>query len=694
MGKSIAVLLGGIILGVLVSLAASRFGQPDSPAREAVIHDIADVPPMTQEAADKHRLEEYASLTSIEELMRLPTEFARSAALFSLADRSDSATVQKLIFDANRIADEAERISLLNVLFFRLAELDPRSALVLARADDFGGIKSLERTVWRTWARMDLDDALFEAKTQTSVAHENSAAQSLYAAFGYMGNATTDRIESELGIGPDRASRGRYLYGLADESLSEAIAFINALDRGVEQQEYVSWLAYYVSLKDPYAALASAPLFSVASDQKRFASIIKTNIARQDPLGTIDRLLAAGSDSSNSQELYSAVRALASTDLTAVIRYYDEARSEEHRRIFGSMIAAELAKADPDEALAWADANETGQSVELRMAVLSQIAAKDPERAFTEALKIPNSRFRAGVAAQLVRKIARDNPDLAASLLDRIQNKQHRLEATQQLASVWMRKDPEAATTWILSHDEEAAGEMLQTAAFQLLHRDVDKAIQLLPKLDPTAQAGLRQQIAQQLATSRSPTDAQAFIRQFEGQPGYDQLQASVIAGVAQSDVFMAKQLADQLTRGGARDRAYVQVISQQAQTDPVLALGWLNSIDNERMRGAAAGQLVTQWHGNDSRAAERWVSSLPGGALRDDVIVHMSSRWREPTGEQADLIASIEDREKRGQAKIRRAYALMRTDPAGARKLLEDEDIPSNMRQELEIVINQYGIR
>ena len=35
-----------------------------------------------------------------------------------------------------------------------------------------------------------------------------------------------------------------------------------------------------------------------------------------------------------------------------------------------------------------------------------------------------------------------------------------------------------------------------------------------------------------------------------------------------------------------------------------------------------------------------------------------------------------------------------MRTDPAGARKLLEDEDIPSNMRQELEIVINQYGIR
>jgi len=694
MGRTLAVLFGGVILGVLVSLAATRLWQPDGSLAGPVVRDIADVPLMTQEVAEEHRLEDYARLTSIEDLMRLPTEFARSAALFSLADRSDSASVQRLVFDANRVADETERQRLLDILFFRLAELDPRSALVLARAEEFRGIKSLERTVWRTWARKDLDDALFGAKTQTAVAHRNSAAQSLYAAFGYMGNETTDRIEFELGIGPDRASRGRYLYRLADESVPAAIAFINSLERGREQQEYVSWLAYYVSLADPHAALASAPLFSVASDGERFESIIKNNIARGDPQGTIDRLLAAGSSPSPSRELYSAVRTLAGTDLGAVMRYYDQARSAENRNVFGSAIATELAKTDPDEALAWVDANETGQSIDLRMAVLSQIATKDPERAFAEALKIPNGQLRSAVAADLVRRVARDNPTAAVAFVDQIQNNQHKRDATQQLVSTWMRSDPEAATEWILSHDKEAAGPMLQSAAFQMLHRDVDKAIQLLPRLDPMFQAGLRQQIAEQLATARSPAEAQAFILQFEGEPGYDQLQASVIAGVAHTDVFMAKQLADQLAAGDARDRAYLQVISQQAQTDPVPALGWLNGIDNKRIRGAAAGQLVTQWYANDPPAALRWVSSLPGGALRDDVIMNMSSYWQEPTREQSDLIGSIQDREKRSRAKIQRAYRLMRTDPDRARKLLEDDDIPSKMRQELELVINQYGIR
>ena len=76
--------------------------------------------------------------------------------------------------------------------------------------------------------------------------------------------------------------------------------------------------------------------------------------------------------------------------------------------------------------------------------------------------------------------------------------------------------------------------------------------------------------------------------------------------------------------------------------------------------------------------------------------MVDMSSRWRgpDPTPEQEKLIASIEDRDKRGQAKIRRIYNVMRTDPAKARELLEDEDIPSHQRQQAETTISQYGYR
>jgi len=158
--------------------------------------------------------------------------------------------------------------------------------------------------------------------------------------------------------------------------------------------------------------------------------------------------------------------------------------------------------------------------------------------------------------------------------------------------------------------------------------------------------------------------------------------------------VLMAKQLADQLVDSTARDSAYTQLIAQHAQTNPAEAARWLYSMSDESARGAAAGQLASQWYAYDPAAAARWVNNLPAGSLRDDSIVHMSSRWRKPTADQEDLIASIDDRDKRGQAKIRYIYNVMRTDPVKARKLLEDEDISSQQRQQIETMISQGGLR
>ncbi len=694
MGKLMAALGGGILIGILATLAATRFGASGAPGPEETVRDIVNVPKMAQAAAEKHRVEQYVGLTSIEEIVALPTEFARSSALYVLAGRSDSADTQALIFEADRVADDVQRVHLLEVLFFRLAEIDPQSALALARTDSFSKVKSIEQTVWRAWARKDLDDALFAAKTQTSTAHQNSAAQSLYAAFGYMGNETTNRIEAELGIGPDRSSRGRYLYRLADRSPAEAIAFINGLDRGVEQQEYVSWLAYYVSLRDPIDALRYADLFAVAADGERYRSIINSNVARENPHATIDRLLASGQGARSRGEFYNAIRALVSTDLDAAKQYFEQSRTTDDRRAFGTAIAAELAKKDPTEALAWARANDTGPYPYLQMTVLSQIAETDPALAIGEALNTPDAQVRSDIISNIVQNISRTDPAAAVLILDQIPEGPQKLEASRNLAFSWARRDPDAAIEWILDQDDETSRQMMQMVAHRLARNDVDAALRLLPRLDEGQQVALRQQIAQSLAVSRSPEEAQAFVRQFDGQPGYDQLQASVIAGVARRDVMMAKQLADQLPTGSARDRAYVQVIAQHAQRNPAEAVRWLNNVVDEQIRATAAGQLATQWYEFDPAAATRWARSLPTGSSRDDAIMQMSFHWRTPTRDQMDLIASIEDRDKRGRAKVRRAYFLLETDPARARQLLEDEDIPDYLRQQAEEMISRHGAR
>ena len=694
MARMMAVLCGGVLLGILATIAFVRFGPSINPAPGDIVRDIVDVPQMAQAVAEKHRDEQYASLGNIEQVLALPTEFSRSEALHVLAGRSDSAGVQSLIFEANRVADSIERVDLLNVLFFRLTESDPQSALALARMDQFKTVKSIERTVWRAWARKDLEGALFAAKTQASLVHQNFAAQGLFAAFGYMGNETTDRIEAELEIGPDRSSRGRYLYQLADRSPAEAIAFINGIESSAEQQEYLSWLAYYVSLYDPAAALQYADHFESAQYGSAYSSIINSNIALEDPKAAVERMLSNGEGTRGSREFRSAITALAGTDMEAAKQFYEQAQSADHRQILGWAIAVEMAGNDPIEALAWARANDKGQRADLEMAVLGQIAQTDPQLALAEAMNSTRGETRMMMVSSILQRVAATSPAEAVAYLDQIQNRQQRLQASEQLVSSWIRKDSEAAIDWILSQDKETARQLMRQAGRRLLNDDVDAAIRLLPRLDGQDQAGMRAQIAQQLASTRSPDEAQAFIRQFQGQPGYDQLQVSMISGAARSDVLVAKLLADQLEDGPARNNAYMQIIGQRAQTHPIEAARWLDTITDENSRGAAAGQLAAQWYANDPVAATQWASNLPGGSLRDDAIMHISSNWGEPTVEQKSLIASIKNREKRGQAKIRQIYTVMRSNPARAREMLQDEDISSEQREQVENMINRYGVR
>lgn len=690
MARIFAALIGGLLLGAAVTYTLVAGDEPV--AADEVVRDIVDIPKMSDGDAEQHRDEGFQNLTTIEEVFALPTDFTRSEALYALAGRSDASDVQNLIFDANRIADDVERENALGILFSRLAEEDPQSALALSRTEFFRGIRSAEETVWRAWARKDFEGAIFAARTQTTAPHQNTAARSLYFAFGYMGNETTDRIEAELGIAPDRSARGRYLYLLADDSPATAISFINDHERGTEQQEYVSWLAYYVSLRDPVAALAYADQFRVETDAQQYRNIINANVARENPQATIERLLAEGGNMQRSGEFYSAVSALADSDIDAAKLYFEQSQSTQQRQVIGSAIASRLAKDDPTAALIWARENDRIGTAFLETTVLAHIAETDPQLALSEALNIQSSQARSSALSNIVQQIARINPREAAAFLDQIENPQQRMEAGQQLAWAWMRRDADAALDWILGQDSENATQMMEQAGYMLMRQDLDAAIRALPRIDAKHQESWRQQIAQQLATNRSPTAAQDFIRQFEGQPGYDQLQASLITGVAETDPMMAKQLADQMTDGNARDRAYVQVVSQRAQTNPMEAAGWIRGIADEHLRGMATAQLAQHWYANDPAVATRWVSNLPVGSARDDAIVQLSYRWREPTDEQLNMIAGITDREKRGQAKVRRIYNLVRSNPARARELLQDEDISDMQRQRVEAMLSQYA--
>lgn len=684
MARLLVALGGGIVLGVLGMFVASRTLAPHE--ADAVIRDIDNVSTMAAAEAEQHREQRYSKLESIEDIVALPTEFSRSEALYAVAGRSDSARLQDLLFAANRIANDATRSAMLEILVFRLAELDPRSALALVRNDQFLETRRLQQIVWQTWASSDFEDALFAAKTQTTAVQQHQAAQSLLAAFGYMGNETTDLIEAELGIGPDRAARGDFIRQLADRSPQDAVAFIEAYPPGTVREELLSTLAVYMVTRYPGESERYAALFANRNDSTRFSAVVGNISLHENPALVIDRWLANGASGQSSRgEFHTAVRALAGRDLEAALRYYESVSSEQSRRAFGKAIASEMAKQDPIAALQWARENERGPGQALLYSVISELVLVDPQLALAEAQSLQDASMRSNMVSNVIHLLANEDPASAAQLLAQIPDAQARQQAGARLVSVWVDRAPDAAIDWIVSQEGSESAAMLQAAVARLVHSNTDAAIRLLPRLDEGAQSGMRQAIAQQLARSESAEQAMNFVRQFEGRDGYDALQASVISGIARQDALQAKRLADQLPSGAAKDAAYVDLIQHRAQTNPAEAARWAQNVGDDNYRMSALGQVANQWSRSDPAAAERWLNSMPQGRDRDAAIAMSVGRWTGQTARQERLINSISSRDMRSQAKLRLAFRLLRSDPGAAREMMQDPDFTDEQRQQFE---------
>ena len=102
----------------------------------------------------------------------------------------------------------------------------------------------------------------------------------------------------------------------------------------------------------------------------------------------------------------------------------------------------------------------------------------------TEALNTPNDQMRSNMVRIVVQQVARSDPANAVAILDQIEDRQQKIEASQHLMSSWIHQDPEAAIAWILGQDKETAGRMIQMAAFGLVDNDIDAAIRLLPRIE------------------------------------------------------------------------------------------------------------------------------------------------------------------------------------------------------------------
>ena len=687
MYRTVAALIAGLFIGGGVAWYVSVTFNERAPE---VVRDIVAVPKMSAVEGDRHREERFEQLLTVEQVQALPTRFMRAEALHALAGRSNSAEIQNLIFEANRVSDDGERQNALTILFSRLTELDANSALALIRSDYLSGSGLTERDFWIAYGQHDLDAALATAIEQTS-ANRNLAAQALFSANGFMGTPETDRIEAELGIKPNRSNRANFLYHLADQSPAAAAAYVNTLQPRGTRREAVYWLANYLQWTNPAAAATVERLLADEWARSTFNSVVVEDAVRADPQAVLDQLVGGNRSNIDQGTISTALRSIASKDLDAAKMYYLQLDSEDDRRTLGSAIVEEIAGSDFDEAMTWARANESADYPMLAMQLLRSLASTDPERALAESRAYPDSNWREMLVSNIIQSIAHDDPRKALQLSADIPGSMERKGTQRRVLAQWANDDPEAAVNWILNQDENVARELLREGS-SIIRENTSAAIRILPLLDEETAQRWRYQITERLAGSRSPEEAMAFANRFQGEEDYEKLQSAVVMGIAHRDPDRAMALAAQLTDVRVRDAAYAQIVGRTTGSNPADSLAVLNMISTESYREMAASSIASEWTVTDPQAARRWVESLQPGRTRDAAITGYVVRLEHMGPEEQALVESIDNRETREQAKINRIYRVMRTDPKRASELLRDPDISEMYRRRISRSLDMQG--
>lgn len=690
--RTLALLMIGISIGAAGAwwLSASRPATPGI-GEPVVVRDIVDVPKMQAGDAEAHRADRYARIRTIQDTLALPGDFTQTEALYVLAGRADSAAVQELIHEANRIADPTDRNAALSILFLRLAELDPLSALRLAQLPGFSKNRSLESTIWRTWSKLDLDAALAHAARLASSADRNRAAQAMLGAYGYLGNAATERIGDELGVQPDGNARARYLYNIADRSPAEAVSWIESLPP-MQQLESVRWLAGYLAQRDSPDMLAYADLLRNPQHRRAFEDVINAAYAQEDPQRFLANLPVGSIGARRRGEYMVAIRALAAKDIDSALEYYDGLTSPNDRAMLGAVIAGELAGRDPERALQWVLDQDTSNA-NLVVNVLSQLAASDPARALLAIDQIDSTQVRRQALGSVVASAARLDPLAARAYVDNIGDPWEREMATGALFNAWITTDPAAALDHLLGTDVKNADALIGQAGFNLAMNDVDAAIRLLPRLSSKAAEQWAPAIAQQLVQQRGAGAAQRFVEQQRGQPGYGLMQSAIIQGLVDQDIYAARQMVDSMAAGPTRDQTYATVVSRHAQRNPQEAAAWLAAIEDEGVRGMASRQVASAWHRADPQAATNWVLNQPAGPARDDAIVGISANLVDQGDAPMDhLVEEIDDPQKRRQAYVMQVWGAARTDKERALELLQKLDLTDEERRQFEAQVLQMS--
>lgn len=656
------------------------------PAADTITVSAADDVSLAE--ADALREARYAGLSTIEDVLALPGEFAELEALATLAAGRDSSGVQALLFEAIRVDDPWRREAFVELLLVRLGEVDPRTALTLAEGPLRRTGKNYTGRVWRLWARLDFDTALTEAAL--SGGDRSILAAAFYAALPDLEDPRAADIESVLGLAVTAQERNRRMRALYTSDPDAAMAQILAASE--TDTLYVSELAkaMYVDL----GVEALGQIDRIPSDRVRNAmlAMVFSEMARDNPEAAIRNYSRLGTNRDNGIANL-AIGQLAATDPDLAFELIDILPAKVRRGAEARVIGATASK-DLDKAMQMLESMRYGS----KDAALQQIVRSAASRDFDRALALVDTHGSPGNRETLLRAVIDYAPTgRIGELIDRMGANADQWRsrfAKRNLIQAWARRDASAAMAWAQSQPEGQRGELMGEVASMSAAEDIDRTASLLASLPAADASALARRVSEALAGQGLVEEALALSAQLPDEQGRRAARLSALRRIALEDSERALALARQTGDVAVVDGMLAATLVRASGDALADAFSTAREISDPSSRSSTQRNVAMRWASSDADAARRAAESLPPGIERDNLYVGLVTSNQVSADEAEAMVSRIEDLAARQNAEIMLVVRLAEVDVARAKALADSLDLQPFMRQQLDAVLRQRGIR
>ena len=482
-----------------------------------------------------------AAATSLADILRIPSDFEQTAALYELIRYAGAAQLERLIEETDTVPGASDRQAALSILYGRYADLDPDAAVAFLERRGRSHSDVELRAIFHAWARMDLTAAVEAAASLPAQWRGPAAAAILSSRDDISTQAQRDiarrldveHLLTELAMRRsmdqvDRDPRSAWQAALSGGNASEQYRQLASVARGWADQDPLAALEAVASLdnaglrvqiqsqvlhqwsrRHPREAVDWAISQPASPQRRQLTSMALAGMAESEPRMAFD-IAQTLTGVERTEALGQVLNRWAADDPAAAARAVDAVSGQARQNIIGR-IASAYAGQDPQAAINWISGLDPQEAIHGTMMTFSVLAHQDPGNAASLVSRLPDVSSRSLAAGTVAQQWAQHDPEAAAVWVDSLAEEQVRSRAAGNLVSQWARFDRDGALGYAERIPAAAERDAALVSMIQSQSSDIAFAEGLFERLSDPGQRALA---ARQLYFSlreREPERAQRY---------------------------------------------------------------------------------------------------------------------------------------------------------------------------------------